>query len=104
MTVSEVWHAALSVIADFAPCSYWRMSNGAVFWWTLTSRDQLLDDRFAAQPFSYAEIVSVCVVGEVRFRDEVLSCDWPALRGRLLNIHGFELRNSTTLGARGSAE
>ena len=95
-TVSEVWHAALSIIADFSPMTYWRMSNGAAFWWTLTSRAQLLDDRFAEQPFSYAEIVSLCVVSEVRFRQEVLSCDWPALRRSLLSVPGLRVEKCET--------
>src|SRR6185503_11488041 len=77
MTTPEVWYVTLSILADFSPMAYWEMSNGAVFWWRLRSQSQLLPDRFAEQPFSYAEIVSVCVVNEVRFRQEVLSCDWP---------------------------
>jgi hypothetical protein len=89
MTVSEVWYATLSIIADFSPVTYWRMSNGAAFWWTLTSRAQLGEDRFTDQPFSYTEIVSVCIVSEVRFRQEVLSCDWPALRQSLLSVPGL---------------
>ena len=52
MTVPEVWHIALSIIADFSPMTYWEMSNGARYWWTLTSRHQLGDDRFTEQPFS----------------------------------------------------
>ena len=91
MNVSEVWHAALSIIADFSPMTYWRMSNGAGFWWTLTSQDQLLPDHFAEQPFSYTEIVSVCLFSEVRFRDEVLSCAWPALCQSLLRIPGLRV-------------
>jgi hypothetical protein len=91
MTVSEVWHTALSIIADFSPMTYWRMSNGAEFWWTLTNRTQLLDDRFTERPFSYTEIVSVCVVSEVRFRKEMLSCDWPALRQSLLTVPGLHV-------------
>jgi hypothetical protein len=91
MTTSEVWHAALCIIADYSPMTRWRMSNGAVFWSILTSRDQLDDDRFREQPFSYAEIVSVCVVSEVRFRQEVLSCDWPALRDKLLSVPGLSV-------------
>lgn len=86
MTVSKVWRDALSIIADFSPMTYWRMSNGAALWWTLSSRAQLLDDRFTEQPFLYPEIVSVCVVSEVRFREEVLSCDWPALHQGLLSV------------------
>src|SRR5690348_6665287 len=91
MTISKTWHAALSIIADFSPMTYWKMSNGAVFWWNLTNRDQLLEDRFSEQPFSYSEIVSVCVVSEVRFKQEVLSCDWPALRQSLLNVPGLSV-------------
>jgi hypothetical protein len=91
MTVPEVWHAALSIIADFSPMTYWEMSNGARYWWTLTSRNQLADDRFTEQPFSYSEIVSVCVVNEVRYREEVLSCDWPALCQGLLKVPGLRV-------------
>jgi hypothetical protein len=97
MTSSEVWYAALSIIADYAPMTYWRMSHGAEFW-RPTSRAELLEDRFAEWPFSYTEIVSVCVVSEVRIRQEVLSCDWPALRRSLLNVPGLrveELRDLT---------
>jgi hypothetical protein len=71
--------------------TYWEMSNGARYWWTLTSRDQLGDDRFTEQPFSYTEIVSVCVVSEVRFREEVISCDWPALHQGLLKVAGLRV-------------
>jgi hypothetical protein len=67
------------------------MTNGAEFWWTLTNRTQLLDDRFAEEPFLYTEIVSVCVVSEVRFRQEVLSCDWLALRQGLLSVPGLHV-------------
>jgi hypothetical protein len=91
MPVSGVWYAALSIVADFSPMAYWRMSNAAAFWWVLTSRTQLLDDRFSEQPFAYAEIVSVCVFSEVRFCQEVLSCDLPALRQGLLNIPGLRV-------------
>src|SRR5437588_12616302 len=92
MTVPKVWHAALSIIGDFSPMTFWEMSNGARYWWTLTSRHQLGDDRFTEQPFSYSEIVSVCVVNEVRFREEVVSCDWPALHRSLLNIPGLHVQ------------
>lgn len=91
MTVPEVWHPALSIIADFSPMTYWEMSNGAQYWWTLTSRNQLGDDRFTEHPFSYAEIVSVWVVSEVRFREEVLTSDWPALHQRLLKVAGLRV-------------
>jgi hypothetical protein len=91
MTIPEIWRAALSVIADFSPMTYWEMSNGARFWWTLTSRNQLRDDCFAEQPFSYTEIVSVCVVSEVRFREGVLLCDWPALHQGLLKVPGLRV-------------
>jgi hypothetical protein len=89
MKVSEVWHAALSIIADFSPMTYWRMPNGAASWWTLTSRAQLLDDRFTEEPFSFTEIVAVCVVTEGRFSQEVQSRDWPILRQRLLTVPGL---------------
>ncbi|HEY7154670.1 MAG TPA: hypothetical protein VH575_11980 [Gemmataceae bacterium] len=92
MTVSHVWYAALSIIADFSPMTYWQMSNGAEFWWTLSSRNQLCDERFVEEPFSYAEIVSVCVVSDVRFGEEVLSCDWLALRQSLLNVPGLRVQ------------
>lgn len=91
MNGARVWHATLSVIADYSPMTHWRMSNGAAFWWTLISRDQLLDDRFAEQPFCYAEIVSVCVFNEVRLGKEIVTCDWRGLRLRLLNIPGLRL-------------
>jgi hypothetical protein len=89
MSVSETWCAALSVIADHSPMTFWRMSNGAVFWWILTSRAHLLDEQFAEQPFRYTEIVSGCVFSEVRMGKEVVSCDWPVLRESLLNIPGL---------------
>lgn len=88
-TASDVWYAALRIIADFSPMTYWRMSNDAEFWWTLTSRAQLLGDRFAEEPFTYADIVLVWVISEVRFRQEVFSCDWPALHRGLLSVKGL---------------
>src|SRR5947209_2866529 len=91
MIVSEVWRAALSIIADLSPQTYWRMSNGAEFWWTLTSRAQLLDDRFAEEAYYYAEIVSVSVFNDVRYGHKLLSCDWPTLRQRLLSIEGLQV-------------
>ena len=91
MTASRVWHAALSILADFSPETFWEMSNGAVFWWTLTSRNQLGDDRFTEEPFDYAEIVSVFVVKEVRFGEEVLSCDWDAIQQSLLKVPALRI-------------
>jgi hypothetical protein len=91
MTVPEVWHAALSIIADFSPMTHWEMSNGARFWWTLTNRSQLGGERFSEQPFSYLEIVSVCVVSEVRLRNEVLSCDLSTLHEGLLKVPGLRV-------------
>jgi hypothetical protein len=93
MTPTDIWRAALSVIADYSPMTYWQMSNGASFWWTLSSRDQLGNERFTDQPFSYAEIVFVCVVNEVRFRNEVISCDWPGLHRDLQNVPGLVLKS-----------
>ncbi len=91
MTQSEVWHAALSIIADYSPMAYWWMSNGAVFGWILTNRAQLLQDRFSEQPFEYTEIDSVCVFKEIRLGQEIVSCDWPALRNRLMEIPGLRV-------------
>jgi hypothetical protein len=92
MTVSQVWHTALSIIADFSPMTYWQMSNGAAFWWTLTNRAQLRDERFAEEPFFFAEIVSVYLVSEVHLHEELLTCDWPALRQSLLNVPGLRVQ------------
>lgn len=95
MNTSNVWYAALSVVADYSPMTYWEMSNGAVFWWTLSSRSQLMDDRFAEQPFDYSEIISITVFNEIRFRTEVLSCDWPSLIRCLWNVPGLQVEMLT---------
>jgi hypothetical protein len=97
MTTSDVWLAALRIIADYSPMTWWQTSNGAVFWMTLTSRNQLDEDCFSETPFSYAEIVSVCVVSEVRFRQEVLSRDWPALKQKLLSVPGLSVEERRDL-------
>jgi hypothetical protein len=91
MNSSQIWHAALSIVADFSPMAYWRMSNGAEFWWILGNREQLLRDRFSEQPFDYSEIVSISVYCEVRLGKVSFSCDWPALLDALLVVHGLRV-------------
>jgi hypothetical protein len=66
------------------------MSNGAAFWWT-PGRSQLGPDRFAGEPFGYDEIVSVTVLDSVRVGREVICCDWPSLRNRLLAVRGLRV-------------
>ena len=92
MTASDVWFRALSIIADHSPMTYWRMSNGAEFWWTLTNREQLLPDRFVEEPFSYAEIVEICVFNEVKVRQEVFSTNWASLLEALAQVPGLRVK------------
>ena len=91
MNFTRVWTEALGILADHAPMSYWRMANGSEFWWTLTGREQLLADRFADEPFRFSEIESVTVFREVRIGEEVLACDWPALRAALDEVPGLQV-------------
>ena len=86
----EAWYEALCIVADHGPMAHWQMSNGAAFWWT-PGQSQLGPDRFAEEPFGYDEIVSVTVFDSVQVGREVLACDWPSLRGRLLGVE--ELRD-----------
>jgi hypothetical protein len=88
---SEIWHQALCILADFSAIAYWRMTDGAEFWWTLTDRSQLRNSRFADEPFSYSEIVCIQVFDEVRTQQEVLSCDLPKIKERLLCISGLRV-------------
>ena len=85
------WSAALGVIVDYQPMTYWRMTNGAEFWWTLSGRHELLADRFAEQPFRYAEIESLTVYREARAGREVWACDWLGLCEALACIRGIRL-------------
>jgi hypothetical protein len=87
------WYPALAVIADHRPVAFWRMANGAVFWWTPSGRHELLADRFAEEPFLYAEIESVTVYREVRAGREVLGCDWPAVCEELAGVLGVRVRS-----------
>src|SRR5262249_52805632 len=92
---TRVWSEALGILADHAPMSYWRMANGAGFWWTLTGREQLLADRFADEPFGFSQIESVTAFREVRYWGEVMSCDWPSLREALAGVEGLEVTELT---------
>jgi hypothetical protein len=88
---SEIWYAALCLLADFSPPTYWRMSNGAEFWWTLRDRSQLLEASFVDEPFAFSEIVSIRVFDKIRANQEVLSCNWAVLKERLVNIPGLRV-------------
>ena len=88
--MAEAWYEALGIVADHGPMAYWRMANGAAFWWT-PGRPQLGPDRFAEGPFGYEEIVSVLVFDAVRLGREVIACDWPSLRGQLLGVRGLRV-------------
>jgi hypothetical protein len=89
MDTADIWYAALGILADLRPLAYWEMSNGASFWWILTDRSQLLADRFAEQPFTYSEIVSILVILEGTFGQSRVSCDWPSIKNGLLAIPGL---------------
>ena len=82
------WYDTLCVIADGALPAYWRMSNGAGFWWAPEPAD-LLADRFARQPFVYQEIASITVFAVVQFGQETFACDLPSLRRRLGGVPGL---------------
>jgi hypothetical protein len=91
MHAANAWHAALCVLADYSPMTYWRMANGAEFWWSISDRSELLSDRFAGEPFHYSEIVSAIVFREVRLGDEVLACDWEAVYRELSAVGGLRV-------------
>jgi hypothetical protein len=88
---TRIWFETLGILADQSPMCYWRMSNGAVFWWSLISRSQLLADRFAIEPFRFSEIESITVFREVRFGDERMGCDWIGLRADLDRVTGLQM-------------
>ena len=92
------WYAALAVIVDYRPMVVWRMTNGAAFGWTPSGRHELLANRFAEQPFRYAEIESLKVYREARAGHEVWSCDWPGLCDALACVRGIRL--SRLIGVR----
>lgn len=74
----DPWYEALCVIAERRPAAYWRMANGAEFWW-IPDRSQLGADRFRTEPFTYSEISSVMVFDHVLMGPNGCSCDWDAV-------------------------
>ena len=88
--MSEVWYAALCAIADHNPAVFWRMANGASFWW-MPDRSQLGLDRFSSAPFTYTEIVSITVFDTVPIQPGGWNCDWQSLRGQLLGVVGLKV-------------
>ena len=84
------WYNALCIIADHGPAAYWKMSNGAEFWWT-PDRAQLGPDRFMGQPFGYDEIDSVTVFESVRIGKDLVACDWSSLRDQLIGVSGLRI-------------
>lgn len=88
--MADAWYKALSIIADHCPAAYWRMPNGAEFWW-MPGHSQLGPDRFTEQPFGYDEIESVTVFDLVRMGTEVLACGWRSLREQLLGIRSLRV-------------
>ena len=97
MHAIRVWSETLGILADYSPMSCWHMTSGARFWWTLTGRSQLLADRFADEHCRFSEIESVTAFREIRFKDEVLACDWSALREALAGVRGLEVTELTDL-------
>src|SRR4051812_46013548 len=85
MSPSEAWLPALLILADYSPPAYWRMSNGAEFW-CIPDRSQLLGKRFAREPFTHSEILSICVFNHIQIGRQSWSCDWEAVRHSLLAI------------------
>jgi hypothetical protein len=89
-SVADAWYEALCVIADHRPAAFWQLSDGAAFWW-MPDRSRLGPDRFTAEPFTYAEVVSITLFDAVRMGHEVFACDWPSLRSRLLGLRGLRV-------------
>jgi len=87
-SANEVWFTALSLLADEALPLYWRLSYGAVFWWT-PGRSELLPTGFATQPFAYEEVTSVTLFDAFRFGKEVITCDLPSMAVRLGAVAGL---------------
>jgi hypothetical protein len=88
---AEAWFSALRVLTEFEPYAFWRLANGAAFWW-LPTPTELLTDRFTHEPFCYSEIVSLAVFDRLEFGDLKAECDWSELRDRLRSVSGLEVK------------
>ncbi len=89
--MDSAWYSALSVLADSSALVYWRMANGVSFWWKLTDRSQLQNDRVRDQPILFSEIASVTIYREARAGREIFHFDWPTMKELLERIAGLRV-------------